>query len=73
MRTDRRTDMTKLIVAFRNFANASNNERVKLHPDCEHTHGTLKVNLRYTQGTITVRKIIHYLYFNAATRSNGCS
>jgi hypothetical protein len=25
MRTDRRTDMTKLIVAFRNFANAPNN------------------------------------------------
>ena len=25
--TDRQTDMTKLIVAFRNFANASNNPR----------------------------------------------
>jgi len=26
MRTDRRTDMTKVIVAFRNFATASENE-----------------------------------------------
>ena len=26
-RTDRRTDMTKLIVAFRNFVNAPNNRR----------------------------------------------
>ena len=24
--TDRRTDMTQLIIAFRNFANASNNQ-----------------------------------------------
>jgi hypothetical protein len=30
MRTDRRTDMTKLIVAFRNFANAPKNSTVRL-------------------------------------------
>jgi len=44
MGTDRWTDMTKLIVAFRNFANAPRNGRVKLHPDCDHTHGTLTVS-----------------------------
>jgi len=31
MRTDRRTDMTNLIVAFRNFANAPKNFRATLY------------------------------------------
>jgi len=36
-RTDGRTDMTKLIVAFQNFANAPTNENVKqLHNDDHH-------------------------------------
>jgi hypothetical protein len=31
MRTDRQTDMTKLILAFRNFANSPRNERKNTH------------------------------------------
>ena len=31
MRTDRQTDMTKLTVAFRNFANATKNIRTRDH------------------------------------------
>jgi len=36
MRTDRRTDMTKLIAAFRNFANAPKNSHIVITVNTEH-------------------------------------
>jgi len=40
-RTDRRTDMTKLIVAFHNFANPPN----KILPECHGCHIRCKLDL----------------------------
>ena len=40
MRTDWRTDMKKLIVAFRNFANAPKNDRVTAYNMMNWAHGT---------------------------------
>jgi hypothetical protein len=38
-RTDKRTDMTKLIVAFRNFANANKNVHWRhMRPDGDHKY-----------------------------------
>jgi len=38
MRIDRQTDMTKLIVAFRNFANAPKNAQVSLGLRLNYVH-----------------------------------
>jgi hypothetical protein len=42
MRTDRRTDVTKLIVAFRNFANAPKNSHIITSENTEHETGILQ-------------------------------
>jgi hypothetical protein len=44
MRTDGRTDMTKLIVAFRNFANESKNQdSLIIYRYCKDNHLSLRV------------------------------
>ena len=54
MRTDRRTDTTKLTVAFRSFANAPKNRKLLDHSsDCRHLYSVQPV-------TQTVRKFLLY-------------
>jgi hypothetical protein len=55
--TDRRPDMTKLIVAFRNFANALKNE--------SKTKGNNKLNRKYGKTDRTLRTALLNGYYAA--------
>jgi hypothetical protein len=73
MRTDRRTDMTKLIVAFRNFANAPKNGYLNGCANKEHA-GEGSVNWRNMWGGVEPCYIFPWLqYSNHLNKTNTCS
>ena len=66
MRTDGRTDMTKLLVVFRNFTKAPNNDRVSLHhqpTSCEFNfHGSMLHVSMFVNKTSLVQFFRYLLY-----------
>ena len=65
MRTDKRTDMTKLIVAFRNFAKDFNPLNAELNPIC-YLLALLGVHFlhvsRIRVKSLTLRLLMLYIY-----------
>jgi hypothetical protein len=59
-RMDGRTDMTKLIVAFRNFANAPKNDNCKYVRTINYcTYGKINNNLNVSTITLRGQAVIH--------------